>query len=122
MRYYTMATADEALDASFRAGALSVCPKHGYNMIRSPDTARKEAAHKIAAAKIEGGLFSSELSVLMQAIDDMIAMAQDECQCCANARAYRARHSNSCTGAMACPCPSPTCPKHTTSHIPDWTI
>jgi hypothetical protein len=119
---YTMATSDEALNALFEAGALSVCPKHRYNMIRSADPARKKAAREIAAAKIDGGEFSSEPSVLTKAIDDMIAMAQDECQCCANARAYAANHASGCAGGAPCPCRTPTCPKYSGSRNSDWTI
>jgi hypothetical protein len=35
MRHYSMSTADEALDAAFEAGALTVCAKHQYNVIRT---------------------------------------------------------------------------------------
>lgn len=115
---YSMATADEALDATFQAGALSLCPRHEYNIIRSKDPALKQKAHAIATAKIEGGHYSSEHSLLMEAIDDVFRLAQDDCPCCANICAYQARFP----GKKPCPCRSPTCPKFASTHTPDWSI
>jgi hypothetical protein len=119
---YGMATADEALDAAFQAGALFYCPKHHYNIIRSNDPALKQRAYAIAAAKIDGGLFASERALLLQAIDDVIGMAQDECQCCAATSTYLARLSSGCGADKPCPCRWPACPAFRGSDATDYSI
>jgi hypothetical protein len=115
---YSMATADEALDACFQAGAISLCTKHSYNIIRSTDPALKQKAYEIVAIMIDRGQYSSDLSILMHAIDDTIEMAQDECRCCANARAYHIPFP----GKQSCPCSAPTCPAFRDSQGPDYSI
>jgi hypothetical protein len=105
-----MATSDEALSAAFEAGAISLCPKHSYNIIRSNDPALTRMAFEIASAKIEQRVFSSERSLLMEAINDVIELAEDECHCCANAQAYRARLAVDRRAPKPCPCKAPTCP------------
>jgi hypothetical protein len=112
MRSYSMATADEALEAAFEAGAITLCPKHQYNMIRTSDPALTRKAYEVGAAKITQGRFSSELSMLMKAISDMVAQGEYECHCCANIADYSARLAISRDAAKPCPCRWPTCPAH----------
>ncbi len=82
---YNMTTADEALEAAFEAGALKLCPKHQYSIIRTTaDPMVRWKAYEIGAAKIDQGLFSSERSQLMLAINDMIKSAQHVCLRCNN--------------------------------------
>ncbi len=78
MRPYTMATADEALDAAIEAGALTPCPIHPYNLIRASDPTTRLNAYHIGSAKIGQGLFRSERWLLIQAINNMIEMGEDE--------------------------------------------
>jgi hypothetical protein len=112
MRPYTMETADEALEAAFEAGALTLCPKHPYNLIRTSEPALTRKAYGIGAARIKQGRFSSELSLLMQAISNMISHGEYECHCCANMADYRARLAFSRDAAKPCPCREATCPTH----------
>ncbi len=116
---YTMMTADEALEAAFEAGALEPCPKHQYNLIRTTaNPLVRFKAYEIGVAKIDRGLFSSEPSQLVVAITSMIELAEDECHCCANTRAYRAQLTTGCNPDKPCPCSAPTCPAFGRSRIP----
>jgi hypothetical protein len=115
---YTMTTADEALQAAFEAGALTLCPEHKYNIIRAtPDPNVRLKAYEIAAAKIERGLFTSERFQLVLAISSMIELAEEECRCCANTRAYQALRAVACDARKSCPCSQPTCPTYGYSRI-----
>ncbi len=110
MRVYGTTTADEALEAAFEARALTLCPKHKYNLIRTSDLTLTRKAWEIGSAKIDQGLFSSEPILLMRAIRDMIELGRDECQCCVNTRTYQARFAIGGKPNTPCPCGSPTCP------------
>ena len=115
---YTMTTADEALEAAFEAGALKLCPKHQYNIIRTTHNPKvRWTAYEIAAVKTDRGLFSSEPSQLALAINHMIELAEDECHCCANTRAYRAELAVDRNAHKPCPCSQPTCPTFGQSRI-----
>ena len=45
MRHYRISTADEALDAAFEAGALTVCAKHRYFLDRRPPDGLDRPGH-----------------------------------------------------------------------------
>jgi hypothetical protein len=110
MRPYTITTADEALEAAFEARAVTLCPKHKYNLIRTSDLTLTRNAYEIGAAKIDQGLFSSERILLMRAIHDMIELGRDECPCCVKTRTYQAQLASDRNPNKPCPCGSPTCP------------
>ena len=121
---YTMKTADEALEAAFEAGAIKVCPKHEYNIIRTaPILVASLNACTVGADKIGRGLFSSEHSQFVLAVLDVIDLAEEECHCCANTRAYQAMLTLHCIAPKPCPCSHPTCPTfgqcHTASRLPE---
>jgi hypothetical protein len=117
---YTIKVVDEALEAAFEAGALKLCPKHQYNMIRTTsDPTVRLKAFDIGWAKIDRGQFSSERSQLMSAIGSMIDLGEDECHCCANTSSYQTQLATGCNPDKPCPCHDPTCPAFGRSHIPN---
>ena len=121
MKPYSVATADEALNAAFEAGALVLCPTHQYNIVRSKDPRLRQKACEIGERKIYQGLFSSERSLLMQAISDMIELGEDECHCYANVLTYKSQLAVDRNVAKPCPCKWPTCPTFGSSCSPNRT-